>query len=71
MEKFAELYQRARDDGALRADVAPADAALGTCVFVTGLLRLWLMDERGSLLRPRVDALIANHVAMLRSGSGR
>jgi TetR/AcrR family transcriptional regulator, acrAB operon repressor len=67
MGRFAQLYERARDEGALRADIAPADAALGTCVFVTGLLRLWLMDERGSLLRPRVDSLIANHVAMLRT----
>lgn len=67
MAKFAQLYQRACDQGALRADITPSDAALGTCVFITGMLRLWMMDERGSLLRPKVDALIASHVAMLRA----
>jgi TetR/AcrR family transcriptional regulator, acrAB operon repressor len=67
MSKFALVYERARDMGAMRDDVAPEIAALGTCVFVTGMLRLWLMDENGSLLRPQVDSLIAGHIAMLRA----
>jgi TetR/AcrR family transcriptional regulator, acrAB operon repressor len=66
MSKFSLVYQRARNLGALREDLAPETAALGTCVFITGLLRLWLMDEGGALLRPQVDALIASHVATLR-----
>jgi len=71
MVKFARLYQRARETGTMRADVAPETAALGTCVFVTGMLRLWLMDERGVLLRPQVDALIASHIALLRTKGRR
>jgi TetR/AcrR family acrAB operon transcriptional repressor len=71
MSKFALVYKRARDMGAMRDDVAPETAALGTCVFVTGMLRLWLMDEDRSLLRPRVDSLIAGHIAMLRAPAGR
>jgi TetR/AcrR family transcriptional regulator, acrAB operon repressor len=67
MSKFALVYQRARDVGAMRDDVAPEIAALGTCVFVTGMLRLWLMDEDGSLLRGQADSLIAGHIAMLRA----
>jgi TetR/AcrR family acrAB operon transcriptional repressor len=67
MDRFATMYRHARDIGAMRDDIAPETAALGTCVFVTGLLRLWLMDERGALVRPEVDALIASHVAMLRN----
>jgi TetR/AcrR family transcriptional regulator, acrAB operon repressor len=70
MDRFAKLYRRAHDVGALREDIAPATAALGTCVFVTGLLRLWLMDERSALVRPEVDALIAGHMAMLRTPAG-
>ena len=66
MSKFTSVYKRARDTGAMRNDVAPEIAALGTCVFVTGMLRLWLMDEERSLLRPQVDTLIASHIAMLR-----
>ena len=50
----------------MRRDVSPGLAALGTCVFITGLLRLWLMDDDGELLRPQVDALIAAHVGFMR-----
>jgi TetR/AcrR family transcriptional regulator, acrAB operon repressor len=65
--KFALVYRRARDLGALREHVAPQTAALATCVFVTGLLRLWLMDEDGTLVRTHVDALIASHIGALRA----
>jgi TetR/AcrR family acrAB operon transcriptional repressor len=71
MSKFALVYRRARDVGAMRDDVAPETAALGTCVFLTGMLRLWLMDDDCSLVRPRVDSLIAGHIAMLRAPAGR
>jgi TetR/AcrR family acrAB operon transcriptional repressor len=67
MAKFAALYQRARDAGAMRDDIAPATAALGTCVFITGMLRLWLMDDRALFVRPQAEALIAGHVALLRA----
>jgi TetR/AcrR family transcriptional regulator, acrAB operon repressor len=70
MSKFALVYERARDMGAMRSDIAPDIAALGTCVFVTGMLRLWLMDEDRALLRARVDPLIAGHIAMLRAPAG-
>lgn len=59
-------YRRALDVGVMRADASPDDAALGTCVFITGLIRLWLMDGGAAVLRPRADDLIAAHVAMLR-----
>ena len=70
MVKLARVYARARDIGALRVNLAPETAALATCVFVTGLLRLWLMDEDATLLRPHADALIASHLAMLRAPAG-
>ncbi len=66
-DKFAVAYRRARKLGTLRADVAAETAALSTSVFVTGLIRLWLMDSDASLVRPRADALIAGHVAQLRA----
>lgn len=64
--KLADAYARARRAGTMRDDIAPQLAALDTCVFITGLLRLWLIDAEGELLRPHVDALIAAHVAKLR-----
>jgi TetR/AcrR family acrAB operon transcriptional repressor len=66
MSKFASVYERARGMGEMRHDIAPEIAALATCVFVTGMLRMWLIDEDHTLLRPAVDALIAGHIAMLR-----
>ena len=65
--KLALVYARARDSGAMRGDLSPECAALDTCVFVTGLLRLWLIDEGGGLLRPHVDELISQHIASRRS----
>ena len=67
MSKFARVYARARDLGELRDSIAPESAALATCVFITGLLRLWLMDDDATLLRPGVHALITSHIAALRA----
>lgn len=63
---LASVYRQALRVGAMRTDVAPDDAALGTCVFITGLVRLWLMDSGGSVLRPQAGDLIAAHIAVLR-----
>jgi TetR/AcrR family acrAB operon transcriptional repressor len=65
--KLALVYARARDTGEMRGDLSPEGAALDTCIFVTGLLRLWLIDEDGGLLRSRVDELIANHIGSRRA----
>jgi len=43
-------------------------AALETCSFVIGLTRLWLLDAKGSLLRPVARRLISAHVAGHRRG---
>jgi TetR/AcrR family acrAB operon transcriptional repressor len=68
--RFAAVYRRARHLGVMRRDVAPDTAALATCVFVTGLLRLWLMDRDGTLVRDTVDALVGDHITMLRPPAG-
>jgi TetR/AcrR family transcriptional regulator, acrAB operon repressor len=61
--KLKRVYARARRAGTLRAGLTPAMAALDTCVYVSGLMRLWLLDERGALIRTRARRLIAVHVA--------
>lgn len=69
--KLEGIFERARKAGTLRQDVSPELAALNTCVFITGLLRLWLMDADGGLVRPNVGKLIAGHVDMLRGFDSR
>jgi TetR/AcrR family acrAB operon transcriptional repressor len=69
--KLERVYARARSAGTLRAGLAPAMAALDTCVFVSGLTRLWLLDERGTLIRSRARRLIAAHVAGHRAARTR
>jgi len=63
LSKLSEAYRRASRAGKLRAGLSPQLAALETCTFLVGLVRLWLLDARGSLVRPGARKLIAAHVA--------
>lgn len=65
--QLTSVYDRARRGGMLRAGVTPAIAALDTCVFVNGLVRLFLLDESAAFVRPHAEGLIAAHVASLRA----
>lgn len=61
--QLTTVYQRAQRAGVLRRGLAPSVAALDTCVFVSGLVRLFLIDNAGALVRPHIRDLIAAHVA--------
>jgi len=63
VSQLTTVYQRAQSAGVLGRELAPAVAALDTCVFVNGLLRLYLLDRAAALVRPHIAALIAAHVA--------
>jgi hypothetical protein len=72
ISKLEEAYGRARRAGKLRIGLSPPLAALETCTFLIGLVRLWLLDARGSLVRLGAGNLIAAHVANHgRGGKGR
>ena len=72
VSKLAEAYGRASRSGKLRAGLSPPIAALETCTFLVGLVRLWLLDAQGSLVRRGARKLIAAHVANhRRGGTGR
>lgn len=68
VSKLTEAYGRASRAGKLRAGLSPPMAALETCTFLMGLVRIWLLDARGSLVRPGARKLIAAHVANHRRG---
>lgn len=59
---LTQVYTEARERKELRSDLEPALAALETTVFLSGLLRLWLLKSAG--LRDRSRALIKSHVAL-------
>jgi len=63
LSKLSEAYRRASRAGKLRVGLSPPLAALETCTFLVGLVRVWLLDARGSLVRPGARKLIAAHVA--------
>lgn len=61
-EALAKVYTEASNDGSLRPGLSPYVAGMETTTFVSGLLRLWLLDERGEGTRKHARDLIAAHV---------
>jgi TetR/AcrR family acrAB operon transcriptional repressor len=66
-EKLEHAYTDAAQAKKLREGLVPELAALETCAFLVGIVRLWLLDRTGKLIRPQMKELIAAHVANLRA----
>lgn len=64
--KLTQVYRRAERSRQLRPGLRPAPAALATCAFLVGLVRLWLLDGTGKLVRTRADAVIKAHLGSQR-----
>jgi TetR/AcrR family transcriptional regulator, acrAB operon repressor len=62
-KQLVDVYSEAKKRGQLRKGVSPEIAALETTVFLTGLMRLCLLDDRGSCVRKHAVQLIEAHVA--------
>lgn len=67
-DKLAKLYREARRAGLLRAGLTPLHAASDTLIFMFGLIRVWLVDESGVLVRNDARRLVAGHVEGKRAG---
>jgi TetR/AcrR family acrAB operon transcriptional repressor len=61
-DRLTVVYRRAKALKMLRAGLAPRTAALETVAFLMGLMRLWLLDSDGTIIRRSAPALIAAHV---------
>ena len=70
-DTLASVYRRARAQKLLRPQLAPRTAALETVAFLMGLMRLWLLDSQGTIIRRSARALIAAHVTARRAGTAR
>jgi TetR/AcrR family acrAB operon transcriptional repressor len=60
--QLVDVYAEARRRGELRKGLTPEIAALETTVFLTGLMRLCLLDDRGSCVRKHAVELIEAHI---------
>jgi TetR/AcrR family acrAB operon transcriptional repressor len=61
-EKLARLYRAAKRQGLLRDGVAPLCAASDTLIFVSGLIKIWAVDETGHLVRRHASRLVFDHI---------
>ena len=67
IQKLEQLYQRAKNKSQLRGSQDPAELALDTHLFFSGLLHMWVKDTDGSHFRKRTNALIASHINLRRN----
>lgn len=65
--ELQRVYRAAARLGQLRKGIAPRLAALETCAFLMGSMRLWLLDGDGALVRKHAAKLMRAHIANLRA----
>lgn len=63
---FETVYAEAAKDGTLVAGVSPKIAAMETAMFLSGLIRLWLLETPRSALRAEAREAIRQHVRLRR-----
>jgi TetR/AcrR family transcriptional regulator, acrAB operon repressor len=69
---LARVYRSAQRAGQLRPGLTPALAAVATCSFLIGLVRMWLMDKAGGPVRSKADTIIEAHIdSYRRHGAAR
>ena len=66
LQETTELYAEARRRKLIAPDLDPRLTAQETFCFYAGLLKLWLGDEQGGVIRRDVRKLIAHHVGARR-----
>ena len=67
-DKLAKLYREAQRAGILRPGVTPLCAATDTLIFMSGLIKIWIVDEGGTLVRKHAKRLVIHHIEGKRVG---
>lgn len=67
VEKFRFAYLQAQQKGQLRANVNVSAVAMDTYLFFAGLIRLWLQDAGGTILRFQAEQIIKEHIDLRRA----
>jgi TetR/AcrR family transcriptional regulator, acrAB operon repressor len=61
---FEAAYREARREGTLAQAIAPRAAAVESVMFLSGLVRIWLLDSRRAGFRREARAAIRAHVRL-------
>ena len=64
--RLAKAYALAKKRGLLRTGADPEALAHDTYLFFSGMIRLWVSDREGKVIRKRVKAMITAHVGLRR-----
>lgn len=62
LREITELYEEAQSKKIHSLDLDPPTAALGTYFFFTGLLKIWLAENRQSQVHQRAADVIRAHI---------
>lgn len=62
-DKLTRIYRQAQRKGLLRPGLSPALAAADTLIFLSGLMKIWVIDEDSALVQKDARRLIADHIA--------
>ena len=65
-EKLEQVYQKAHNKGLINANHEPAQLAMDTHLFFSGLLHLWVKDSDGTRFRNQANTLISAHIKLRR-----
>ncbi len=60
--KIEQVYQEAHQQGLTHQDQCPADLAMDTHLFFSGLLHMWVKDADSNSFRNKAEDLIKTHI---------
>lgn len=66
VEKLERVYEKAQLKGMLNKTHSPAQLAMDTHLFFSGLLHMWVKDSEGTRFRNQAQALINAHMNLRR-----
>lgn len=64
--KFESAYQQARNQGLVDSEISPAQLAMDTHLFFSGLLHMWVKDTAGTRFRNQAHTMISTHINLRR-----
>jgi len=66
VKKLEQTYEEARQQNLVHLNHSPADLAMDTHLFFSGLLHMWVKDSDGTRFRDRAKSMIQTHLSLRR-----